>query len=244
MLKAADAINGQDGFSTNFGFTENELYKVRELIKSQWLSRIEDFQRGLGKKFETIEMDQYHELAYLIPHEKMWPKSKRILGTDACDIIRQTSLVKSLETEFGSLTISGEDGIEKEEIYWRLVRPISVNDVGPLHADGWFWTLNNWLTPPNHKRLKVWISIYSEPGKNGFKFVRGSHKKEWKYHGEFRDGYVKPVLDEDDSKMECEIFEGVPGRAILFNDNLLHGGVSGGSTTRVSLEFTIFVKED
>ena len=34
------------------------------------------------------------------------------------------------------------------------------------------------------------------------------------------------------------------GEAIIFNDQLLHGGVVGKNETRVSLEFTMFVKEE
>jgi hypothetical protein len=243
MNKITEKIDGSAGFFTGIGFTVDELCLVRGLIKSQWLNCIEDYQTGLSKRFEIIEMDRYHELSYLLPHENIWTKEKRILRAPARDLIRKTTLIKALESEFGLFKISGEDGFEKEEIYWRLVRPNNTNDVGPIHADGWFWELGNWPTPAQHRRLKVWISIYSEPGKNGFKYIEGSHKKKWKYRGEIRDGYLKPVFDECVSNLQTEFFHGTPGQAIIFNDNLLHGGVVGGSTTRVSLEFTMFVKE-
>jgi hypothetical protein len=242
ICKEKQLIEGSDGYSTFFGLTNTELTSVRELIKLQWLSRIEEFNQSLVEKFKSIEMDRYHELSHLLPHEKIWSKSKRILSSDACEKIRQTSLIKSLEAEFGPFLISGEDGIEKEEIYWRIVRPNCASDIGPLHADSWFWSLGNWKTPARHKRIKVWISIYSEAGKNGFKLIRGSHRKQWKYHGEERDGYVKPVFDDDITDLSAEIFPGSPGKAIVFNDNLLHGGVVGETTTRVSLEFTMFVR--
>jgi hypothetical protein len=80
-------------------------------------------------------------------------------------------------------------------------------------------------------------------GQNGFKYVAGSHRKKWRYHGVLKDGLMKPQIDEDESALGAEIFMSQPGQAIVFHDKLLHGGAPGGSTTRVSLEFTMFVKD-
>ncbi len=237
-------LEGPDGFSTGLRFNSDELETVRGLIKLQWLQRIKETSSGLAKVFENLDMNRYHEKSHLLDHKNMWPKSKRILGSDAVQTIRQTSLIKALEAEFGQFEISGEDGIEKEEIYWRLVRPDGLTDVGPLHADEWFWKLGHGQTPVGHQRVKVWISIFSEPGKNGFKFVAGSHKKDWRYHGVERDGFVKPEIDEDEASLGAEFFQGKPGDAIVFHDRLLHGGQPGGTFSRVSLEFTMFVKNE
>ncbi len=237
-------LEGPEGFSTEVHFTADELAMVRGLIKSQWLQRIEESGVGRSKAFEKMEMSCYHEQCLILDHKNMWPKSKRILGAEAVKAIRQTSFFRTLEAEFGPFIISGEDGIEKEEMYWRLVRPDSATDVGPLHADEWFWALGHGDTPERHQRVKVWISIYSEWGQNGFKFVRGSHKKTWRYQGVGKDGFIKPHIDEDESALETEMFLCQPGQAIVFHDRLLHAGASGGCNTRVSLEFTMFVKDE
>ena len=244
MTAIKEKLEGPKGFCTDVRFTPDELSMVRGLIKAQWLQRIEESGAGRSKVFEDLEMNRYHEQCQMLDHKNMWPKSKRILGADAVEAIRQTSLIKTLEAEFGPFAVSGEDGIEKEEMYWRLVRPDGVTDVGPLHADQWFWALGHGTTPLDHQRVKVWISIYSELGQNGFKFVAGSHKKEWRYHGVVKDGFVKPQIDEDESALGAEIFMSQPGQAIVFHDRLLHGGEPGGTTTRVSLEFTMFVKDE
>jgi hypothetical protein len=236
-------LEGSDGFFTELRFTSDELEMVRALIKSQWLSRISESGAGCSQIFENLEMSRYHEQCHLLDHKNMWPKSKRILGSEAVQVIRQTSIFKTLESEFGIFEISGEDGIEKEEIYWRLVRPNNLTDVGPIHADEWFWALGHGTTPAGHQRVKVWISIYSEMGQNGFKYVAGSHRKKWRYHGVLKDGLMKPQIDEDESALGAEIFMSQPGQAIVFHDKLLHGGAPGGSATRVSLEFTMFVKD-
>lgn len=244
MTTIKQMLEGPEGFNTGLRFTAEELSMVRGLIKSQWLQRIEESGAGRAKTFENLEMNRYHEHCQMLDHKNMWPKSKRILDAQAVKIIRQTSLIKALEQEFGTFEISGEDGIEQEELYWRLVRPDGVTDVGPLHADEWFWKLGHGQTPVGHQRVKVWISIFSEPGKNGFKFVAGSHKKDWRYHGVAKDGFVKPQIDEDEASLGAEFFQSKPGDAIVFHDRLLHGGAPGGSSTRVSLEFTMFVKSE
>jgi len=154
------------------------------------------------------------------------------------------SLMRILEDEFGYFQISDEDNVGHEEIYWRLVRPNSLTDVDPLHADAWFSDLGHGITPPDLKRVKVWIAIYCDPGKGGFKFVPGSHKHECPYHGELKNGITKPEIDISEDELDVVIFNSQPGEAIIFNDQLLHGGALGQGETRVSLEFTMFVKNE
>jgi hypothetical protein len=243
MTKIKEMLEGPEGRMIGLRFTPEELGMVRGLIREQWLQRIEEADPGLVKTFEAIEMDRYHEFCHLLDHKSMWPKSRRILDHSAVQKIRTTSLIKTLEDEFGPFEISDEEDVGFEEMYWRLVRPDSASDVGPLHADAWFWELGHGKTPPGHKRVKVWVSIFSEPGKNGFKYVLGSHKKQWKHHGEERDGFVKPQIDEDEASLGAVVFESRAGDAIVFHDRLLHGGAPGGSSTRVSMEFTIFVND-
>jgi hypothetical protein len=243
-MKIINALEGSDGFETSLMLTKKELDIVRNLIRSQWLQRINEYQPSLTPLFESIEIDHYHEYSHLLPHESFWTKSKRIMSSDSVKIIRQTSIFKKLELSLGKFDISGEDSVEKEEIYWRLVRPNGANDVGPLHADEWFWVLGRVESPANHQRIKVWISIYSEPGKSGFKFVRGSHKKSWRYHGKLTGTTIKPQIDEDEASLGVEAFISKPGQAIVFHDKLLHGGMVGGTLTRVSLEFTLFLSND
>ena len=152
--------------------------------------------------------------------------------------------LRTLEDEFGYFEISDEDNVGHEEMYWRLVRPNSPTDVGPLHADAWFWDLGHGVTPSGYKRVKVWIAIYCTPGKDGFKFVPGSHKRQWPYDGELRDGMTKPKIGISEKELDVVIFNSKPGEAIVFNDQLLHGGAVGKNETRVSLEFTMFVKNE
>lgn len=236
-----DALDGNDGFK-KIKFSSVELGVLRTLIREQWINRIREIAADQVGQFEVCPMDSYHKLVNLIDHRSAWPKLERILPQHAVDQIRQLPTFQKLAEEFGGFMISDEENLGRENIYWRLVRPDSPSDVGPMHADQWFWDLGHGKTPDHMHRVKVWIAIYCEPGKSGFRMVPGSHLRNWPYHGEFRDGLTKPVIDIADDQLDIQIFDSKPGDAIVFNDKLLHGGAVGGNTSRVSLEFTMFVK--
>ena len=242
-IGVSDALEEGRGYYLGFSFKKNELEYVRSFIKSQWLENIKLYASKQVEKFSEIEMARYHELSHLINHATAWPKINRILPKNAVDYIRSTSLIKSLENIYGKFEISDEENVGREEIYWRLVRPNQSSDVGPLHADAWFWDLDHGATPRGVKRVKVWIAIYCEPGLNGLRVVPESQKKNWKYHGEYRDGFSKPQIDEDEATLPVMLVNTKPGDAIVFHDKLLHGGaINKSMNTRVSIEFTIFVK--
>ena len=240
-----DALENETGYLTGLHITHEELTKIRSMITSSWLMNISKNKTPqIAEDFKSVGINRYHELAHLLDHGSMWPKVIRILKPNAVAEIRNMSLMRKLEDEFGYFEISDEDNVGHEEIYWRLVRPNSPTDVGPLHADAWFWDLGHGVTPLGCKRVKVWIAIYCSPGKDGFKFVPGSHKHEWPYHGELKDGITKPKIGISEEELDVVIFNGEPGEAIVFNDKLLHGGAVGQNETRVSLEFTMFVKDE
>lgn len=231
------------GYSLDFSFTKNELENIRSLVISHWLDNIKKHSPRNTEKFSEKGIEYYHELSNLLDHHEVWPKINRILPQNAVDYIRSTSLIKNLRMIYGDFSISDEENIGREEIYWRLVRPGQSSDMGPLHADEWFWNLGHGESPPHTTRIKVWIALFCEPGLNGFHLVADSHKKEWKYHGEFKHGFIKPKIDEDISRLNVELIHTKPGDAIVFHDKLLHGGAPNkGATTRVSMEFTMFVK--
>jgi len=240
-----DALENEYGYFTSLHLTEDELLKIRSMITRSWLLNIsKNTTPEILEKFQSIGINRYHELAHLLDHGAIWPKPVRILNPEFVSEIRSMSLIKRLEDEFGYFEISDEDNVGHEEMYWRLVRPNSPTDVGPLHADAWFWDLGHGVTPSGYKRVKVWIAIHCTSGKDGFKFVPGSHKHQWPYNGELRDGITKPRIGISEKELDVVIFKSKPGEAIVFNDQLLHGGAAGQNETRVSLEFTMFVKNE
>jgi hypothetical protein len=194
-------------------------------------------------QFEELGMERYHEASYLLDHNTVWPKNVRILSKEAVSEIRKMDFLGALEKSFGPFEISDEENVGHEEVYWRLVRPNAKNDIGPIHADCWFWEIGGGITPDNTTRIKVWVGIYVEPGLNGFVYVPGSHLKEWPYHRELKSGIYKPVIDVFEDSLNPLLFDTAPGDTIIFHDKLLHSGdINKGKYTRVSFEFTMFVK--
>lgn len=242
-INVIDRLEKDRGYYLGFFFQENELACVQTWVRNQWLENIKLHSPENLEKFSNLAITHYHELSHLIDHASAWPKINRILPKEAIDYIRSTSLIASLEDVYGHFEISDEEKVGREEIYCRLVRPNQPADVGPLHADAWFWELDHGATPSGVKRVKVWVALYCEPGLNGLRVVPNSQKRNWKYHGEYRDGFSKPQIDEDEATLPVQLLHTNSGDAIVFHDRLLHGGViNRGMCTRVSLEFTMFVK--
>jgi len=235
----------EPGFYTGLSFNSDELNKIRRIIRDSWLNRINDICPQHYNEFSEIEITDYHKLSHLLDHKIAWPKKYRLLEIDDVKIIRKMTVFTQLKNEFGDFKISNEENIKPEEIYWRLVRPDVNSDVGTIHADAWFWELGRSNIPEDHTRVKFWVSIYSEPGENGLTVLPNSHNNKYKYDSVFRDGIYKPnIIMTDSIQNNMSLYQGEPGAAIVFNDNLLHGGRAAGNYTRVSIEFTMIVSND
>lgn len=238
-----DAVFGSTGVSVDLRTTEAELDELRGIVTEHWLGRIAElYPRDILKQFRLAGLPRYHELASLVDHKSLWPKSARLLSAASIARIRQMSFMQALAAEFGPFGIANEEAVFAEEICWRIVRPYAEGDIGPVHADGWFWDLGHGVTPPGVARVKVWIPLFSEPGMNGLKVLPGSHHQFWPYHAETRDGFAKPQIDFNPDLLAMRLLPIPPGTLAVFHDRLLHGGAfNTGHTTRNSIEFTMFV---
>src|SRR3989338_165855 len=179
-------IDGLIGYSLGLKLEKQDLLRVKEFIETQWNKQLCHVIPQHVDKFLDFGIERYHELSYLLQHNTVWSKLNRILPLQAVSEIREMSFMKRLSREFGEFSISDEEGVGWEEMYWRLVRPNQTQDVGPLHADKWFWDLGHGITPSGVKRVKVWIAIVCEPYRNGLCVVPGSHLREWHYHKDYR----------------------------------------------------------
>lgn len=239
----ADAVFGDAGVTTSLKMSSAELAEYRSLITEHWLTRIgELYPAATVAEFRKAGLDKYHLLADRVDHKALWPKTARLLPEHAVKAIRKMDFMRALADEFGPFGISNEEEIYPEELYWRIVRPQMSSDIGPVHADAWFWELGHGKMPEDTVRVKVWIPFYCEPGMNGLKVLPGSQRQHWPYHGELRDGFVKPQIDFDEKSVPMQLLNIDPGTLVVFHDKLLHGGaLNTGTTTRVSSEFTMFV---
>jgi len=83
-----------------------------------------------------------------------------------------------------------------------------------------------------------------EPGANGLIVEPFSQQRtDICWNGEERHGINKPVLLMNADELKLILVDTIPGQAVVFNDLLLHGGaVNKGELSRVSLEFTMLLK--
>src|SRR5207237_1422761 len=75
--------------------------------------------------------------------------------------------------------------ISHDELNWRVVRPNQPTDVGPIHADKWFWDAGYGYgsMPAGYDRVKIWIGVYTEPGVKGLTVKPDSHRSNhWAGH--------------------------------------------------------------
>jgi len=214
-----------------------ELELVRGLIAAQYLDRLGQLQPELVTLARERGIARYHTLPIAFDHGKSWPKATRLLDPQYVADFSRMGFFRRVRAQVGPSAV-----ISHDELNWRLVRPNQPADVGPVHADKWFWDAGYGYgsMPPGYDRFKVWMAIHTEPGANGLCVKPHSHRREWKHHFEDKDGVRKPVFDEDTDAVGLELLPIAAGGMVMFHDELLHGGVvNRGTSCRVSIELTV-----
>lgn len=223
---------------------EQDLAELRGLVRDQYLHAIQTVAPAYMSQYAAKPMDDYHHIYQPehFEHGKLWSKPSRMLGPHAVQVVQNCQFFQCLRDLFSQVLISDEENFGWPGIYWRLVRPGNT-DIGPLHADKWFWDLGHGQMPDGYYRVKVWMSLFSEAGKSGLRVIPGSQlRDDWKYHGEMRNGMMKPVFDEQEADLDILNLPMNAGQMVIFHDKLLHGGMPNKSeTSRVSLELTLLV---
>ena len=253
VLKASihmiDRIFDKEGYTTFLALTKSELNTTRTFIYKQWFNIIEKASNGELSfiKESSFPITKYHLIKTNYNHSRAFRKTNRMLGKDFCMWFEGSAFFEQLTNHFGEFTISDEEKLGYSNYYWRLTRPKENSDVGPLHRDSWFWDIDIDYRFPYDKfhRIKVWIPIHITKGLNGLLIAPGSQKnKEIKWTTELRDGNKKPQITFIPDDLEIELVMSNDGTAVIFNDDLLHGGAPNkSSNSRVSMEFTMIIKD-
>lgn len=137
--------------------------------------------------------------------------------------------------------ITDEENLGYPNVYWRYVKSKDKSGVGPIHADKWFWDLNGYRMEKDFERIKIWMPLY-QPNDSAFTVLEGSQKNEYNYqYMEEPSGKRKPIFKQENIESKMEKVKFKIGEFIIFNDKLLHGGVSL-DTNRVSVEWTMAIK--
>lgn len=222
-----------EGFDYGPALSKFEISTVREFI-------CESIEIVNNHNLKIEEIESYH--LYGISSEKHLALTKeiRIFNKSQLKTIRSFKIFEWLEDLFGNTEITNEELKKNEEVYWRIVRPNCKNDVGPVHADAWFWQSGIGIIPKDKVRIKIWIQIAgTEPG---LIFYPNTHHLEFNYATNLESGKNKPVFDINSyrylNKQYVTEEIGVP---FIFNDRLLHGGSVSKRDSRSSIEFTILV---
>lgn len=156
--------------------------------------------------------------------------------------LAQSGFLSSLDStrEF----ITDEEGLGYENVYWRLVRPNHPNDVGPVHADYWFWELGHGSLSSSFARVKTWMPLLQSDEEPGLIVSPGSHLANFEFDSRVDlDGKRKPIPRSPDLWKICSPAPVRCGEAIVFHDRLLHGGRAT-SKVRLSLEWTTAYRFD
>ena len=111
------------------------------IIKS-WILKTINKNAECDQDFKNWE-DLMHRYSYFKNvHKNISCKRKRTLDAEEVKIFNSFAIMKKIQNMIGEFEITDEEGYGHPALYWRIVRPNSHNDIGPLHADKWFWDLN------------------------------------------------------------------------------------------------------
>jgi len=247
-LVLQQVVSGE-GFSTLVELENSELTAIRGFVNDNWRARLEDVanKNGVHIEIRRMEADRYHDIEGMFIHKELWPKSQRILNHSFIDWFNNSHFKKRLTQELGTFNVSDEESLGYPNFYWRICRPFAEDDIGPVHRDSWFWEANPSFPKPDYRfsRIKIWIPLYVEPGLNGLMVEPFSHlRTDIDWMPEYRDGIMKPKILTSAEHMKLVLVYTQNGQAIIFNDDLLHGGsINMGKRTRISLEFTALVRD-
>lgn len=193
--------------------------------------------RGLG-------FDDLLEDVIAGPHfESVKSKAFRMFGSADVKQWMAHEFCQRLFAEDSSLFISDEENLGYPNIYWRLVRAGSASDVGPVHADHWFWDLGHGSIPLGYRRVKTWIPLRQDPKHVGLCIGPGTHRMSFHYEKVFKDGKLKPVFEREPVDHLLVPAPVKVGEAVVFHDRLLHGGEVSPAQLRLSMELTWVMRD-
>ena len=222
------------GVHLGLSFKPSELEEIKNHVKSHLQEKAGEF-----SQYYSGPLEHYH-LVNKVPHRDIFTMKNRVL--DLAPYLRTTSVLKSLEDEFGSFKISDDYKIGRENVLMRFVRPHEDSDVGPFHCDRWFLEVMGFDEFKGFVPIKIWTAVCVSPGDSGLFLCPYSHKKKWEY--EVIDVGMKKPTFKTGQEFTPVLFQSLPGDCAVFGYDFLHGGhKTYGDKTRVSLEFTILIPE-
>ena len=213
---------------------------LRALAESMIASKLEPLASRPGLDFDTLLVDIVNGTNF----DTVKGKAFRMFDAESVDRWKAHEFCRRLFTEDASLFISDEENLGYPNIYWRLVRAGSASDVGPVHADYWFWDLGHGSIPPGYRRVKTWIPLRQDQDHVGLSIGPGTHRMDFPYEKVFKDGKYKPVFERGPVEHLLIPSPVRVGQAVVFHDRLLHGGEVSPRELRLSMELTWVMRDE
>lgn len=234
MTTLTSCVDSKDGFSI-VPIPDSLLRLTEEIIRGP----LEPLASRAGLPFDGLLEDIIQG-----PHfDTVKSKSFRMFDATSVDRWLRHDFCRRLLAEDPSLFVSDEEHLGHPNIYWRLVRAGSASDVGPVHADHWFWDLGHGSIPPGHRRVKMWIPLRQDPRHVGLSIGPGTHRMDFPYDKQFKDGKYKPVFERGPVEHLLTPAPVAVGQAVVFHDRLLHGGEVSPAQLRLSMELTWVMRD-
>ena len=212
---------------------------LRKLVESVIASKLEPLATRPGLDFDALLADIVNGTNF----DAVKGKAFRMFDNESVDCWKAHDFCKTLFAEDDSLFISDEENLGYPNIYWRLVRAGSASDVGPVHADHWFWDLGHGSIPPGYRRVKTWIPLRQDQDHVGLSIGPGTHRMDFHYEQVFKDGKYKPVFERGPVEHLLIPAPVRVGQAVVFHDRLLHGGEVSPRELRLSMELTWVMRD-
>ena len=222
------------------------LFEIIDLLSESDLNIVvQTVEDHLSSKLgETIALSDYHHYATPAVHQSLSPKRERVLAEDSVSRLLSLPSFRKLLNDYPGHQIGSVvyDSLSKEnrpQLYFGLVRPNQLSDIGKPHCDYWFHDADD-LGWPRGNTIKFWVALCIEKGLNGLLFYPSAPSQV-----PFRiidlDGVKRPVIDCDATALGPPLLPHLTsGQALKFNDDVLHcGAVNQGLMTRVSMEVTM-----
>ena len=195
-----------------------------------------------GQKIESVE--KYHTLPDSVHELLLSKKDSRVFPHKSVQKILSMPSFLKLQDYFAGFAISDvvteDHELNRKEIYFRLVRPHRLSDIGCPHCDFWFHKAYDLKYGGPGTTWKCWIPITVEPRKSGLEFFPHALLNEVRYSADNK----RLSCDKGQAALGKPLLVPVqPGDALFFRDDVIHSGaVNEGSDTRSSIEITFIQK--
>lgn len=226
------------GYTSGLILDQDDLKKAQEII-SLHISRLNNEKTS----FKNILLCESKNLEDIVVN-----KSKRILSTEDANDFLSLPSIKLLISKFPTLKVCNaldpiKGLIPTPEVYFRIVRPNTGGNPTAGHIDFWYDDLYN-LDMRVRPRLKVWISLFTEPGKNGLLVKAKKSSKNYSYKTFQTPFGPRPSLIDPPDISTYDFPHINPGDGVIFDcESVLHlGAPNKGQMARVSVEISLRYK--